>query len=116
MVFPDEQPGYPPKRSVELGINVEEGTEPLSKPAYRQSPAELDELKTQLTLLLEKGLVRPSAPGAHWYHLQQRRMDRFECVWNKGFEPGMAPRGFLQSGQIVLNRKIRPSEIGRNRV
>jgi hypothetical protein len=60
MVFPDEQPGYPPKRSVELGINVEEGTEPLSKLAYRLSPAELDELKTQLILLLEKGLIRPS--------------------------------------------------------
>jgi hypothetical protein len=57
MVLPDEQPGYPPKRSVELGINVEEGTEALSKPAYRLSPAELDELKTQLTLLLEKGLI-----------------------------------------------------------
>jgi hypothetical protein len=57
MVFPNEQPGYPPKRSVELGINVEEGTESLSKPAYRLSPAELDELKTQLTLLLEKGLI-----------------------------------------------------------
>jgi RNase H-like domain found in reverse transcriptase len=40
------------ERSVELGINVEEGTEPLSKPAYRLSPAELDELKIQLTLLL----------------------------------------------------------------
>jgi Reverse transcriptase (RNA-dependent DNA polymerase) len=60
MVFPDEQPGYPSKRSVELGINVEEGTEPLSKPAYRLSPAELDELKTQLTLLLKKGLIIPS--------------------------------------------------------
>jgi hypothetical protein len=46
-VFPDEQPGYPPKRSVELGINVEEGTESLSKPAYRLSPAELDELKSR---------------------------------------------------------------------
>jgi hypothetical protein len=45
MVFLDEQAGYPPKRSDELGINVEEGTEPLSKPAYRLSPAELDELK-----------------------------------------------------------------------
>jgi Reverse transcriptase (RNA-dependent DNA polymerase) len=43
-----------------LGINVEEGTEPLSKPAYRLSLAELDELKTQLTLLLKQGLIRPS--------------------------------------------------------
>jgi hypothetical protein len=52
MVFPDEQPGYPPKRSVEFGINVEEGNEPLSRPAYRLSPEELNELETQLTLLL----------------------------------------------------------------
>jgi hypothetical protein len=59
MAFPDEQLGYPPKRSVELGIKVEEGTEPLLKSAYRLSPTELDELKTQLTLLLEKGLIRP---------------------------------------------------------
>jgi hypothetical protein len=44
MIFPDEQPGYPPNRSVELGINVEEGTKLLSKPAYPLSPAELNEL------------------------------------------------------------------------
>jgi hypothetical protein len=61
MLFPDEQPGYPPKRSVELGINVEEETEPLSKPAYRLSPAELGELKTQLTLILGKVLLRTSS-------------------------------------------------------
>jgi hypothetical protein len=60
IVFLVEQPGYSPKRSVGLGINVEEGTEPLSKPSYRLSPAELDELKTQLTSLLGQGLIRPS--------------------------------------------------------
>jgi hypothetical protein len=60
MVFLDDQPGYPPKRSVELGISVEEGTESLSKPGYRLSPAELDELKSQLTLLVKHGLIRPS--------------------------------------------------------
>jgi hypothetical protein len=87
MVFPDEQPGCPPKRSVELGINVEEGTEPLSKPAYRLSPAELDELKTQLTLLLEQGQKIPSnTPWSAPVLLQQRRMDRFECVWTTGLE------------------------------
>jgi hypothetical protein len=64
MVFPGEQPGYRPKRSVKLGINVEEGTEPLSNPAYRLSLAELDELKTLLTLLLENGLLKPSTRGA----------------------------------------------------
>jgi hypothetical protein len=43
MVFPDEQPGYRHIRSVELGIHVEEVSEPLSKPAYQLSPAELEE-------------------------------------------------------------------------
>jgi hypothetical protein len=32
----------------------------VAKPAFRLSPAEMDELKKQLGLLLEKGLVRPS--------------------------------------------------------
>jgi hypothetical protein len=59
-VFPAEHPGYPPERSVELEIDIEPGIKPISKPVYRLSPAELDELKDQLTLLLEKGLIRPS--------------------------------------------------------
>jgi hypothetical protein len=32
----------------------------VAKPALRLSPAEMDELKKQLGLLLEKGLARPS--------------------------------------------------------
>jgi hypothetical protein len=32
----------------------------VAKPAFRLSPAEMDELRKQLNLLLEKGLVRPS--------------------------------------------------------
>jgi predicted aspartyl protease/transposase InsO family protein len=59
-VFPEEHPGLPPDRSVQLEINLEAGALPASKPAYRLSPAEMDELKTQLAVLLEKGLIRPS--------------------------------------------------------
>jgi hypothetical protein len=33
---------------------------PVAKPAFRLSPAEMDELEKLLSLLLEKGLVRPS--------------------------------------------------------
>jgi hypothetical protein len=32
----------------------------VAKPAFRLSPAETDELKKQLSLLIEKGLIRPS--------------------------------------------------------
>ena len=50
----------PPRRSVELKIELKEGAEPVSKPVYRLSPAEQNELKSQIELLLKKGLIRPS--------------------------------------------------------
>jgi predicted aspartyl protease len=59
-LFPDDHPGLPPKRAVQLEINLEPGVTPASKAAYRLSPAEMDELKAQLAVLLEQGLVRPS--------------------------------------------------------
>jgi hypothetical protein len=54
-VFPEDHPGMPPRRSVELKIELKEGSEPVSKPVYRLSPAEQNELKSQIELLLEKG-------------------------------------------------------------
>jgi hypothetical protein len=57
-VFPDEHPGMPPRRSVELKIELKEGAEPVSKPVYRLSPAEQNELKSRIELLLEKELIR----------------------------------------------------------
>jgi hypothetical protein len=56
-VFPDYHPGLPPKRSVQLEIYLEPGVTPTSKATYRLSPAEMDELKAQLAVLLEKELV-----------------------------------------------------------
>jgi hypothetical protein len=41
-VFPEEHPGLPPDRSVQLEINLEASALPASKPAYRLSPAEMD--------------------------------------------------------------------------
>jgi Reverse transcriptase (RNA-dependent DNA polymerase) len=59
-IFPEEQPGLPPERHVSMEIDLVEGAKPTAKPAFRLSPAEMDELKTQLGLLLEKELIRPS--------------------------------------------------------
>jgi hypothetical protein len=59
-VFPDDHPGLPPRRAVQLEIKLEPGTTPASKAAYRLSPPEMDEIKAQLAVLLEKGLVRQS--------------------------------------------------------
>ena len=59
-VFPEELPGVPPKREVDLSIEVVQGTNPISRTLYRMAPIELKELKTQLQELLDKGFIRPS--------------------------------------------------------
>ena len=59
-VFPEELPGVPPKREVDLSIEVVQRMTPISRAPYRMAPTELKELKTQLQELLDKGFVRPS--------------------------------------------------------
>ena len=59
-VFPEELPGLPPEREVDLSIEVLLGMTPISRAPYRMTPTKLKELKTQLDELLDKGFVRPS--------------------------------------------------------
>ena len=47
-VFPEELPKVPPKREVDLSIEVVQGTTLISRAPYRMAPTELKELKTQL--------------------------------------------------------------------
>ena len=59
-VFPEELPGIPLEREVDLAIEIVPGTVPMSRAPYRMAPTELKELKSQLQELLDKGLIRPS--------------------------------------------------------
>ena len=59
-VFPEELQGLPPKREVDLSIDILPGTALISRAPYRMAPTELQELKTRLQELLVKGFVRPS--------------------------------------------------------
>ena len=59
-VFPEELPGIPPVREVELSIEIFPGTTLTSRAPYRMAPTELKELKIQLQELLDKGFIRPS--------------------------------------------------------
>jgi hypothetical protein len=47
-VFPDELPGMPLKRAIELKIELQPGTAPIAKDLYKMSPVELTDLKIQL--------------------------------------------------------------------
>ena len=50
----------PVNRSVDFEINLAPGSSPSCRPYYRLNPAELDELRRQLTLYLGRGWISPS--------------------------------------------------------
>ena len=60
-LFPEKLPkGRPPKREIEFEIKLEEGANPPSKPPYRLSPKEYEELQAQIEELLAQGHIQPS--------------------------------------------------------
>ena len=58
-VFPEELPGFPLEREVDLSIEILLGATPISRAPYRMAPTELEELKIQLQELQDKGFIRP---------------------------------------------------------
>jgi hypothetical protein len=59
-VFPEELPGLPPVREIEVSIETIPGVSPIAQSPYRMAPMELAELKVQLQELLDKGFIWPS--------------------------------------------------------
>ena len=86
-VFPSELPDVlPPQTEMDHDITNEPGAEPPSKPAYRLSQSELDEVQLQITDLLKKGIIEPSKSpyGAPVFFV--RKSDgtlRMVCDWRE---------------------------------
>jgi hypothetical protein len=59
-VFSEDLSGIPPDRDIEFIIELQPGTEPISRRPYKMTPKELAELKVQLNELLDKGYIHPS--------------------------------------------------------
>jgi hypothetical protein len=55
-----EIPGFPPKREIDLSIDLVPGVSLVSKTTYRMITSELKELQMKLEDLLKKGYIRPS--------------------------------------------------------
>src|SRR3954471_24644098 len=72
----------PPDRCVEFIVDLIPGTTPISRRPYRMAPHELGELKTQLKVLLDKGLICPSSSPCGFPVLIVTKKDRTErmCV------------------------------------
>jgi hypothetical protein len=60
-VFPDDLPGMPRERNIELIIDLLSGIAPIAKRSYRMSGGELEELKKQPKELLDKQFIHPSS-------------------------------------------------------
>jgi len=59
-VFPEELPGLPPVREIEVLINTFPETSSIAQSQYRMTLVELVELKVQLQELLDKRFIRHS--------------------------------------------------------
>ena len=59
-VFPEELPGIPLEREVDLAIEIVPEIVPMFRAPYRMAPRQLKELKSQLQEILDKGFIRPS--------------------------------------------------------
>ncbi len=58
-VFPEELPkSLPPREKWIIKIELVEGSSPVSRPTYRMSPVELDELKKQIEEALANGQIQ----------------------------------------------------------
>jgi hypothetical protein len=81
-VFPEELPGMPLDREVEIVIDLLLGTAPISKRSNRMSVEELKELKKQLTELQEAGYIRPSSSpwGAPVLFVQKKDGSQRMCA------------------------------------
>ncbi|GJT24230.1 putative reverse transcriptase domain-containing protein [Tanacetum coccineum] len=60
-VFPEDLPGLPPARPVELQIDLIPGAAPVARAPYRLAPSEMKELPEQLQELSDKGFIRPGS-------------------------------------------------------
>jgi len=86
-VFPDELPcSLPPERTIDHEIKLEEGATPPSRPAYRLSKPEMNELQAQLSEMLNRGFIEPSKSpyGAPVFFVKKSDGSlRMVCDWRQ---------------------------------
>jgi hypothetical protein len=77
-MFPDDLPGIPPERVIEL----QPGIAPIAKSLYQMMPVEMKELKIQLQRLLDKGYIRPSTSpwGCSALFVEKKDKELHLCV------------------------------------
>ena len=66
---------------MDLSIEIVPGTVPMSRAPYKMAPTELNELKSQLQELLDKGFIQPSvSPWGAPILFVKRKMALYGCA------------------------------------
>ncbi|XP_057803230.1 methionine aminopeptidase 1A-like [Salvia miltiorrhiza] len=108
MYFPRPYQDLPPTRQLEVTIDLEHGSAPVSMVPYRMAPKELQELKIQLQELLELDFIRPSNEQEHQQHvrvvLETLRAEKLFAKFTKG-EFWLNEVTFL--GHIASSKRIK---------
>ena len=88
-MFPNEFPWLPPKRDVDLTIELVLGKAAVSKTPYKVSTPEMLEIKMQLQELWEKKYNRPSVfPWGAPVGLRKRKNTHSNCVFIQEIDQG----------------------------
>ena len=90
-----------PEWKVEFAIELDPGTTPISKRAYRVSRPELVELKKQIDELLEKGYIRPSTSplAAPVLFVERKDGTKRMCIY------------YMALNEVTIRNKYRLSRI-----
>ena len=82
VLWTDLPASLPPRRDVDHRIELEPGTTPPSRPTYRLSPTELDELRKHSADLTAHGFIQPSKSpyGARVLFVKKKEGELRMCV------------------------------------
>nr|GEV35844.1 hypothetical protein [Tanacetum cinerariifolium] len=104
-VFPEDFPGIPPTRQVELQINLISGATHVARAPYRLALSEMKELSDQLKELSDKGFIRPRNENVVADAL--RKKERIKPLWVRALKTDpMEKLARLYLKEVVTRHEI----------
>ncbi|GKB15368.1 putative reverse transcriptase domain-containing protein [Tanacetum coccineum] len=95
-VFLEDLPGLPPAQQVKFQIDLVPGVAPVARAPYQLTPAEMQELSTQLQELSDKGFIRPSSSPLGALVLFVKKKDGSFWMWSRVYSKIDLRSGYYQ--------------------